>query len=131
MLTEKRIVYTNREYDITIIEIKKDKDNINDFLELENFGEDIQNYLQKLSVYLLYSRREKCLVSFGIIKNIIKEEGKIIHTCASEPGSAGGPIISLISGKVIGMHNGVKMNKKIKIGTLLFTAILDFLKTKK
>ena len=31
-----RMKYTNKEYDITIIEIKEEEDNINDFLELDD-----------------------------------------------------------------------------------------------
>ena len=126
ILMENRITYTNRELDITIIEIKTEKDNINNFLELEKFDKD----LQKLSVYFLqYAKGEECLVSFGIIRAI--KEKDVIHDCWSDFGSAGGPIISSIDGKAIAIHKGSIQSKGFKIGTLLSDAILEFQKLKK
>ena len=127
IIIENRIIYTNIEYDITIIEIKSEKDNINDFLELEELDDEA---LQELPVYLLqYARGEKCLVSFGIIRKT--EEKNIIHNCWTDNGSAGSPIISYRNSKVIGVHSGANYMKKFKIGTLLSVAVLDFQKTKK
>ena len=126
ILTENRITYTNKELGITIIEIKTEKDNIHNFLEPEAFDKDVK----KLSVHFLrYGKGEECLVSFGVIKAI--KEDHIIYDCCSEPGSAGGPIISSIDGKVIGIHKGSIQSKGLKIGTLLSSAILEFQKSKK
>lgn len=128
ILTENRITYTNKELDITIIEIKTEKDNIHNFLEPEKFDKDVK----KLSVHFLrYGKGEECLVSFGVIKAI--KEDHIIYDCCSEPGSAGGPIISSIDGKVIGIHKGSIQNQSqvLKVGTLLSSAILEFQKSKK
>ena len=40
-----RIKYTNKKYDITIIEIKENKDKINDFLELDKIFLEIMNQI--------------------------------------------------------------------------------------
>ncbi len=129
ILIENRIIYSNKEYDITIIEIKSERDHLYDFLELEELD---YNRLQRLSVYLLqYAKGKTCLVSFGIIHSI--EEKNIIHNCWTDFGSAGSPILSSRNGKVIGVHYGYKShnNNKLKLGTLLSFAILDFQKNKK
>ena len=128
---EDRIIYTNKEYDITIIEIKSEKDHLYNFLELEEFGKNLEG----LSVYLLqYVKEGDCLVSFGNIKAI--KEKNIIYNCWTSFGSAGGPIISSLNYKVIGVHFGVHMGnyqnkKKFKLGTLLSKVIPDFQKVKK
>ena len=70
---EDRIIYTNKEYDITIIEIKSEKDHLYNFLELEEFGKNLEG----LSIYLLqYAKGQNCFVSFGNIK-AIKEKNII------------------------------------------------------
>ena len=129
IILENRIKYTNREYDITIIEIKE-KDNINNFLELEELDE---NELQGLPVYVLqYPKGEKCLVSFGIIREV--KEKNIIHNCWTDFGSAGSPIISYRNSKVIGMHFGLYkggFKNSFKLGILLSNAIMEFQKAKK
>ena len=128
---EDRIIYTNKEYDITIIEIKSEKDHLYNFLELEEFGKNLEG----LSVYLLqYVKEGDCLVSFGNIKAI--KEKNIIYNCWTSFGSAGGPIISSLNYKVIGVHFGAYMDnhekkKKFKLGTLLSKVIPDFQKVKK
>ena len=76
-----------------------------------------------------YAKGEECLVSFGVIKSI--RENNIIYDCWSDFGSAGGPIISSIDGKVIAIHKGAIQSKGLKIGTLLSDAILEFQKLKK
>ena len=69
---ENKFTYTNKKYDIRIIEIKTNIDNINDYLE---FDENILNaptsYVGNL-VYVLYFpsffAQDKFAVSYGIIK---------------------------------------------------------------
>ena len=129
---EDRIKYTNKEYDITIIEVKSEKDHIYNFLELEKF--ESEEKLIGLSVYLMqYAKGENCLVSFGNIKRI--KDKKIIYFCWTTFGSAGGPIISCLNHKVIGVHFGAikKDGKEIfkKLGTLLSSVLPEFQKEKK
>ena len=128
LIDKDRICYTNREYDITIIEIKLNDDlNINSFLEVDErtlFAEHSEEYFNK-SIYLIYYRNEgKEENSFGIIKNI--ENYRIIHLCSTESGSAGGPILNLTNFKVIGVNCGAHSHKNFNVGVFIKNAINDF-----
>ena len=123
-----RIIYTNRIYDITIIELNEN-DNINNFLELDKnlLESQILQIYSNLNVYLLqYARGEKSLVSFGLIKNIDNENGEIRYNIWSDSGSGGGPILSTKNFKVIGIHIGAMRNRNLNIGRLLNKAIIEF-----
>ena len=78
-----RIVYTSKLYDITIIQIHEDKDDINDFLELDfDINEEyLENMLVKKSVYILhYPNNEKISVSYGIINGInLQKSWEVFH----------------------------------------------------
>ena len=92
-LDNNRLIYTNEKLDITIIEIKEDKDNLNDkYLELNdeiiNYFEldfkDRPKYLDILynneSIYLLHHPDKKNIfVSYGKILDLNNKE--IIHNC--------------------------------------------------
>ena len=128
LIDKDRICYTNREYDITIIEIKLNDDlNINSFLEVDErtlFSEHSEEYLNK-SIYLIYYSKEgKEENSFGIIKNI--ENYRIIHLCSTEVVSAGGPILNLTNFKVIGVNWGYSTKLNFNLGTFIKNAINDF-----
>ena len=124
-----RFIYTNREEDITLIEINPSFDHINSFLDLdENIASHNRGQIfYKLPVYLLqYPEGKESQVSFG---NIIKiEEQTFMHNCWTSCGSAGGPIISMRSFKAIGLHFGVykpTKGKGYKIGNFLNKAIIE------
>ena len=121
-----RKVYTNRETDITIIEIIE-KDGITNFLKLDEniYNSDI---LKKSNIYFLYYLGDDntSRVSFGMLQNI--EKDIILHNCASGRGSTGGPLLSSKTHKVIGIHKGCSMKPKhINIGGLLSQALSEFL----
>ena len=121
-----RYIYTNREEDITLIEIKPSLDKINSFLDLDEnvLSPNKEQMYYKLPVYILqYPAGKESQVSFGIIKNI--DEQKILHNCWTSAGSAGGPILSMKSFKVIGLHLAAVMNKAYKIGNFLNNAIIE------
>ena len=124
------IPFQNKNF-ITIIEIIPEKDNILNFLELDEkmvLKEDI-NYIQKvsrsLSIYLLYSGNKTLFVSYGLIKDI--NEAKIHHYCNCDESSEGGPIFKLSTQKVIGINVGHPSKFKINIGTLLKYPINEFI----
>jgi len=129
-INDNRKIYTNQEYDITIIEIIPEKDNIFNFLELDEaitFNRDIKYLelnLKRSSIYLLYSA-QSLLVSYGILKNI--EEEKIFHLCNTDRFSSGAPILNLSKNKVIGIHVGSLSNIKYNMGTLLKYPINEFI----
>ena len=106
-----RIKYTNKDFDITIIEIKE-KDQINNFLELDDniIEKDNLSYLKE-SIYLLhYSVNKNIEVSYGIIKEE-ENEHDFNHLCSAGKNSSGGPILKLSNNKLIGIHKGGNNNK--------------------
>ena len=125
-INDNRKIYTNRNYDITIIEIIPEKDNIFNFLELDEkiFFEDSDLFLRRLSIYLLYSGKT-ISVSYGLIINI--NGAKISHNCNSDNGSAGGPIFNFSTQKVIGIHIGSSNMIIHNAGTLLKYHINEFI----
>ena len=125
-INDNRKIYTSENYDITIIEIIPKKDNIFNFLELDEkiFKEDSDLFLHKLSVYLL-SSGETSFVSYGIINNL--NEKCIYHLCSSNVCSGGAPIMNLHTNKVIGINFGSLTNKKVNIGTILKYPFIEFI----
>ena len=106
-INNKRKVYTNEILDITIIEINENKDNIHDYIELDDEiiksmklnKEEMINKYKKIyinkSIYILnYIKGENIIVSYGLISDI-NEENKINHLCNTDKGSSGSPILSL------------------------------------
>ena len=65
-----------------------------------------ENYYENDSIYILhYANAEEAKVSFG--KGIKKVDNyDIKHLCHTETGSSGGPILSRLTNKVIGIHKG-------------------------
>ena len=63
-----RIKYTNKEYDITIIEMNE-KDNINNYLELDDNIELNEEYIDK-TIYIIQYPEGELSVSYGILDNI-------------------------------------------------------------
>ena len=138
-INENTKIYTNRIYDVTIIEMKEDSDKYNQLIFMD-VDEDIFNskgflmekFYKKKAYILQYAKP----INFNVQKennsNIIKknkeeltkdkkyaiEEGKIIvnddeniiHNIPTSPGAGGGPIISHNKFKVIGYHIGKKAN---------------------
>ena len=123
--------YTNEELDITFIEIKPDKDDINIFMELDNDINKNNTTLEleymKKSIYIIQYLKGELNVSYGLIDNLI-EGKKINHCCNTEEGSSGSPILSLKTYKIIGIHYGGNNNKNF--GTFIKYAIEQFEKEK-
>jgi len=124
-----RIKYTNEEYDITIIEIKE-KDNINNYLELdENIMKKGSNkiYINNTIYLLQYPEGQKLGVSYGIINKIYEDkEYNFNHFCNTKEGSSGSPIINIINNKVIGIHKEADKTINYNVGLFLNYAIEDF-----
>ena len=131
-LDGKRKRYTNEKYDITFIEIKKDIDklNINSFLDIDEdiFEENYKDILKNKSIYLLhYPHGNLSEYTSGVIKGFLLDKMYIFkHTCQTQKGSSGSPIINLINHKVIGIHIGYKENNNYNLGTLLKEPINEF-----
>ena len=132
LIIKNRIKYTNKDLDITFIEIKRSDSfyKIIKFLEIEdmlNKDNDIINkvYSNK-PVYILHYPEggKKIYSSYGKIKAI--EKFKIKHECSSNSGSSGSPILLLEEKTVIGVHYGANKRFDNNEGTLLKYAIDNF-----
>ena len=130
-----RMCYTNKEYDITIIEIKE-KDNIKNYLELDdeimkvvlNDDNDNFEYIKK-TVYIIQYPENELSVSFGLIDSIEdgKEKYNFYHKCRTNHGSSGSPILNSENNKVIGVHkSGTNVN--VNKGVFLDKPIKEFIR---
>ena len=131
IIDSKRKVYSNKTYDITIIELKKE-DGIKDdsYLEIDEQifeKKGIQEFIHK-SVYLLhYPNGEKAENSQGEIKSMALDGYNIQHLCSSSNGSSGSPILFFENHKVMGIHKGgEKKDVNWNLGTLLRLPIEKF-----
>ena len=134
-----RLKYTNKYYDITIIELKE-SDNINNYLELDEQiindiivnihnkkGNDNIIYINQ-TVYIIQYPESDLSVSYGTILNIsIDKNNEFIHNCSTKNGSSGSPILNL-NNKVIGIHKEHIDKNNINKGLFLNNAIKNFIK---
>ena len=128
-INDKRLIYTNEKYDITIIEINPVKDNIFNYMELDEkiYKEQSQIFYSKESAYIIhYANGDKVLVSYGIINHI--KDYNISHLCCTEKGSSGSPILNITNNKVIGVHKQASSISNFNLGTFLKYPINDFFK---
>ena len=130
---DNRIKYTNKEYDITIIEIKE-KDGISNYLEVDDNLND-KNSLEytKESIYLLhYPQNEEISVSYGVIKEVNSQNNyEFNHLCFVDIGSSGGPILNLSNNKIIGIHKATEKGNNFNTGLFLKYPINELINKKK
>ena len=125
--------YTNKEYDITIIEIKPE-DNINYYLELDDIIiNDIINILNKNkefineTIYIIQYPENRLSVSYGILDKIYEDKKyNFNHKYSTKGGSSGSPILN-INNKLIGIHKEGNNNKQYNKGTFLNYPIKEFI----
>ena len=132
-IDKSRIIITNKDLDFTIIEIKS-KDEINQDYILDSDENMIDEkalndiYINE-SIYILhYNKGQNIFTSFGLIKGINKN--KIKHSCCTEYGSSGAPIIALKDFKVVGIHYGFNERLKLNEGAFINSVILELRKYK-
>jgi len=126
-IDKSRKIFTDKELDVTIIEIKPKEDGINEFLDLDD---EFNNgkFREKEDIYILqYPFGEKSSFSLGILKKI--ENKTINHNCSTISGSSGSPILLRKNFKVIGVHMADNEKFLYNHGTLIKFAI-DKFKTK-
>ena len=126
---DNKIIYTSKKYDITIIEIKKE--NINDFLELDENIFNENPILYNESIYILqypkYGKEQKAAISYGILKKIKINDFNIKHYCCTDFGSSGSPILRLCNNKIIGIHKEGIEKSKYNRGSFLKEPINEFI----
>ena len=134
----KRKTYTNKYYDVTIIEILEDIDGKYEYIELNDEikkvmhlnKKEILNYYHnnynKESIYILnYMKGEDIVVSYGLLHDI-KSDNELAHKCSTDNGSSGSPILSLKDNKLIGVHYGSSKNFNSNKGTLIIFPLIEF-----
>jgi len=121
-ITSERKIYNNEKYDIAIIEIFPEKDNLKYFLEIDNSFENYKEYKNEPLYILQYPYGDKCCDSYGTLIDI--NEYNIIYNCSTVKGSSGGLILLLNTFKVVGVHKG--SSNDYNCGTLLKYPILEF-----
>jgi hypothetical protein len=131
-IDENRRMYFSKKYDVCIIEIIKEKDEISQdkiiYMELDEniFNEGSKDYFKNSSIYnLSYPKAEVCCASFGII-NKNGDQESFAHFCCTEEGSSGSPIVNLRNNKVIGIHIGASKELHYNEGKYLKIPIKHF-----
>ena len=132
-INNSRKKYTNSKIDLTIIEINPNKDEIYNYLEIEEndiySNEEILelDYPSK-SIYILHYPKGHLSVSYGLINDIT--DNKIInHYCTTDYGSSGSPLLSSETFKVIGIHCGSHVKYKYNCVIFIKYAIDLFFKS--
>jgi len=124
-INKKRILYSSikDEYDIMIIRLKEE-DEIENYLEIDQniFKNNSENSYKNEPIYILqYPNAKEASVSYGEGVEQIKTYD-IKHFCNTTTGSSGGPILSSLTDKVIGIHKGcikIRGKNQYNIGTFL------------
>lgn len=131
-IDKKRKIFTNKNEDITIIEIsQKDEINLDSFMELDYniFIDKDSKLFIKNYIYLLgYGQNSNVGYSVGVIINYDNSRNQLEYLCSNDYGYSGGPIINLQNFKIIGVHNALKFYnaQNIKRGILINKPIMNF-----
>ena len=127
----KRKIWINEEMDYTIIEIIE-SDKINEFLtcdekmNLDDFN--IKEYREASILLPSFMKSGEIETDKGHISSI--DNYHFLHTCNTDPGSSGGPIILLDNFAIIGIHKGYDKKRDQNVGIFLYN-ILNDMKEKK
>ena len=135
-IDKNRRTYTNEEHDITIIELKENEFDNNDYLEIDDLiyeENELDNIYKNKKIYIIhYPKGDEVRYSCDTITNI--ENNIIEHCCTTDKGSSGAPILNLDNYQVIGIHMGYykyeNENENINFGEIIKLVIDDFNKDK-
>jgi len=127
----KRITFTSKEHNITIIEIiEKDLVNIN--LEIdENIIDDKDISFDGKSIYLLhYNEDNNISVSYSILKNLNgnnDNNSNFKYSISMDIENSIAPILNLSNYKIIGIHHKSEKEKNYNLGLFLNKALKQFM----
>jgi len=120
-----RKIYTDKLFDITIIEIKKE-DNLNIGGKLLEIDEQViddnairNNIFLEKPVYLIDFSNKEIICSVGLVQEISSNDYSIQTFCFNKKESSGGPMFNLSNSKIIGIHKGSKGGLNWKYGTFI------------
>ena len=126
-----KLYYTNKEQDVTIIEFKKEIDNIDKFLYLDEYILHDKEYAGN-TIYLLHyiknKSEQKTGVSVGLLKNRFSDKKySFKHFCNTGYETPGSPILNLSNHGVIGISKqNENNNPNYNIGIYLHESILAY-----
>ena len=126
-LNKKREIYLSKEYDVALLEIIE-SNKIENFLELDDnlFKKETKVFFEEKSIYIIqYQNGNNVTVSYGLIRNFDNNDD-IIHTCNTNYGSSGSPILNLSNNKLIGIHKQASSLFNFNIGSLLKKPLSEF-----
>ena len=136
-LDNSRLIFTNENLDVTIIELKEDDKIDCNFLQIDPIltKEKIKmkNYLDEKPIYIIHypkniNRKEYVNSSFGILNKINENKSEINYFCSTDNGSSGSPVLSLSTQQVIGLHKGTRERFNYNIGILMKDILDEFFK---
>ena len=133
-LSSPRIIYQNKNLDITIIEIiEEDNLDIYSFLEMDNSINTDNPIMLYKKIYILHYPLENKEENYsqGKIIHIFNDNINFFGDYSTEEGSSGSPIINFDNDCVIGIHLGKLKNYDIPFGLLLKYAIKKFIEENK
>ena len=103
--------YINELLDIAILEIKDNKNNKINFLEIDDrlYHNNTKNYYSNKSLYiLLYNKVKELSVSYGLINRI--KDSEIIYTSYKYINNKISRIFNSTNNKLIGIHKNISYN---------------------
>ena len=125
LLDGKRKIYSDKNYNLTLIELKN-KDNINDFFHMDEYllsEDNHKQFYENKQIYIIhYLNMGKPSVSYGFLTEL--NDSEIKHTCLIKSGSLGSPILNFANNKIIGISK--EQNDNLNLGTFLRLPIKEF-----
>ena len=126
--------YLNKEYNLTMIEIKENKNNKINFIDIDEYlkEKDLRNYFYNESIYtLFYNKKRDIRVVYGIINYINKSE--FLLSSNMKETTSFSPIFNLSNNKLIGIYknNSKYYNKGIFLNFIISEFIKEYKNTKK
>ena len=133
-----RTKYTNPDYDITILELRDEIDDIHNFLELDdiiienildnNMNKDSNQVFIGETIYIIQYPEGKLSVSYNILNSIYEDKkNNFNHFCSTKNGSSGSPILNISTNKIIGIHKESSELHNYNRGTFLNWPIIEFI----
>ena len=122
---ESRLYLINKQYGVTIIEIKD-----NDGLDLNNFLEIDDNENYENEIYILYYKKNIGVnISKGFINEHVKKDNIIFYNCLTDSESCGSPIINPKNNKVICVHtsNFIVNGMSVGFGDSFKNAVKEYI----
>jgi len=127
LINNQRKIFSNENFDITIIELDLKKDSIepNSFLDIDTniFSENPNEEFKNKDIYIIGNIKE---FTHGKIKNIDINGITIQHLCSTKEGMSGSPIINLNNDRIIGIHKGSHPDHNWNLGTFLREPIKQY-----